>query len=143
MNPLLILSIGGAALWLLSNANKGNITSKTAQVTLTGVRINTKNILSPYFELTFNIWNTVDSAVILQAISGAVYYQGNPVASLQYADNKRINKGDNFITVKATPNNVGLFQSIVGIIGGKFTRDLTVQGNAIINGVAVPIKMAI
>jgi hypothetical protein len=143
MNPFLLLSIGGAALWLLNNANKGNITSKTAQVTLTGVRINTKNILAPYFELTFNIWNTVNSAVVLQAISGAVYYQGNPVAAIQYADNKTINKGDNFITVKAIPNNAAIIQSIIGIIGGKFTRDLTVQGNAVINGVAVPIKMAI
>ena len=143
MNPLLLLTIGGAALWLLNNANKGNITSKTAQITLTGIRVNTKNILAPYFELTFNVWNTVNSALILQAISGAVYYQGNPVASLQYAENKTINKGDNFITVKAIPNNVGLFQSIIAIIGGKFTKDLTVQGNAIINGVAVPIKMGI
>jgi hypothetical protein len=143
MNPLLLLGIGGAALWLLTQANRGNITSKTAQITLTGVRINTKNILAPYFELTFNVWNTVNSAVILQAISGAVYYQGNPIASLQYADNKTINKGDNFITVRAIPNNVGLFQSIVGIIAGKFTRDITVRGNAVINGVAVPIQMAI
>lgn len=143
MNPLLIFAIGGAALWLVSNANKGNITSKTAQVTLTGVRVNTKNFLAPYFELTFNVWNTVNSAVILQAISGAVYYQGNPIANLQYADNKTINKGDNFITVKAIPNNAAIFQSIIAVIGGKFTRDLTVQGNAVINGVAVPIKMAI
>jgi len=143
MNPLLLLAIGGGALWLLNNANKANITTKTAQVTLTGVRINTKNILAPYFELTFNVWNSVNSALILQAISGAVYYQGNPVASLQYADNKTINKGDNFITVKAIPNNLAIFQSIIAIIGGKFTRDLTVQGNAVINGVAVPIKMAI
>lgn len=143
MNPLLLLTLGGGALWLLSNANKGNITSKTAQVTLTGIRINIKNPLAPFFELTFNIWNTVNSAVQLQAISGAVYYKGNPVASLQYADNKTINKGDNFITVKAIPNNAAIIQSIIGIIGGTFTRDLTVQGNAVINGVAVPIKMAI
>lgn len=143
MNPILILSLGGAALWLLSNANKGNITSKTAQITLTGIRVNVKNPFSPFFELTFNIWNTVNSAVVLQAISGAVYYQGNPIANLQYADNKTINKGDNFITVKAIPNNAAVFQSIVAIIGGKFTRDITVQGNAVINGVAVPIKMAI
>jgi len=143
MNPLLLLTIGGGVLWLLNSANKGTITSKTAQVTLTGIRINTKNILAPYFELTFNIWNTVNSTLTLQAISGAVYYQGNPIASLQYADSKTINKGDNFINVKAIPNNVALFQTIVGLIGGKFTRDITVRGNAIINGVAVPIEMAL
>jgi hypothetical protein len=142
MNPLFIILAGGALL-LLNNLNKTNITTKTAQVTLTGIRINTKNILSPYFELTFNIWNTVNTNLNLQAISGAVYYQGNPVANLQYAENKVILKGNNFITVRAVPNSLSIFRSIVDLIGGKFTKDLTVRGSAIINGVAVPLEMAI
>jgi hypothetical protein len=143
MNPLLLFGLIGGAYYLLSNANKTSITNKTAQITLTGVRINTKNILAPYFELTFNIWNTVNTSITLQAISGAVYYQGNPVANIQYSDSKQIFKGDNFITVKAVPNNFGIMQTIISVIGGKFTKDLTVRGNAIINGLAVPIEMAI
>jgi hypothetical protein len=143
MNPILFLAIAGGALLLLSNANRTNITSKTAQVTLTGVRINTRNILAPYFELTFNIWNTVNTNLNLQAISGAVYYQGNPVANIQYADTKQILKGNNFITVKAIPNNVAIVQTVIQMIGGKFTKDLTVRGSAIINGIAVPLDMAI
>lgn len=143
MNPILFLAIAGGALFLLSNANRTNITSKTAQVTLTGVRINTRNILAPYFELTFNIWNTVNTNLNLQAISGAVYYQGNPIANIQYADTKQILKGNNFITVKAIPNNFALAQSIAQIIGGKFTKDLSVRGSAIINGIAVPLEMAV
>jgi len=143
MNPILFLAIAGGALLLLSNANRTNITSKTAQVTLTGVRINTKNILAPYFELTFNIWNTVNTNLNLQAISGAVYYQGNPIANIQYADTKQILKGNNFITVKAIPNNVAIVQTVIQMIGGKFTKDLTVRGSAIINGIAVPLEMAI
>lgn len=142
MNPLFIILAGGALL-LLNNLNKTNITTKTAQVTLTGIRINTKNILSPYFELTFNIWNTVNTNLNLQAISGAVYYQGNPVANLQYAENKVILKGNNFITVRAVPNSLSIFRSVIDLIGGKFTKDLTVRGSAIINGVAVPLEMAI
>lgn len=143
MNPILFLAIAGGALFLLSNANRTNITSKTAQVTLTGVRINTRNILAPYFELTFNIWNTVNTNLNLQAISGAVYYQGNPIANIQYAETKQILKGNNFITVKAIPNNFALAQSIAQIIGGKFTKDLSVRGTAIINGIAVPLEMAV
>jgi hypothetical protein len=85
----------------------------------------------------------VDTNLTLQAISGSVYYQGNPIAAIQYADNKRIIKGNNFITVVAIPSEVGIMQSVISIIGGKFTRDLTVRGNAIINGLAVPIQMAV
>jgi len=143
MNPFLLLSIAAGAFYLIRNANNTAITSKTAQITLTGVRINTSNILSPFFELTFNIWNTVDTNLTLQAISGSVYYQGNPVAAIQYADSKKILKGNNFITVKASPSSLGIMQTIISIVGGKFTRDLTVRGSAIINGVAVPIEMAI
>jgi hypothetical protein len=140
MNPLIIfLLVGGGAL-LLSNANKANITAATSQVLLTGVRINTSKLLAPYFELTFNIFNTIDSNLTLQAISGSVYYQGNPVASIQYASNTQIKKGDNFITVKAIPDNISILRQLIGIIGGKFTRDLTVQGTAIVNGIQVPIK---
>jgi hypothetical protein len=143
MNPLLIITLAGGALWLLNNANKTSITNKTAQVTLTGVRINTKNIFSPYFELTFNVWNTVNTNLTLQAISGAVYYQGNPVAAIQYADSKQILKGNNFITVQAIPNNFEIIKTIISAIGGKFSKDLTVRGTAIINGVGVPLEMAL
>jgi hypothetical protein len=143
MNPLLFFSLAGGALWLLSNVNKTNITNKTAQVTLTGIRINTKNIFSPYFELTFNVWNTVNTNITLQAISGAVYYQGSPVANLQYAEPKQIIKGNNFITVKAIPNSLAIIQTIISAIGGKFSKDLTVRGTAILNGVAVPLEMAL
>lgn len=140
MNPLFLLIGGGVALYLLNAGNKANITSQTSQVTLTGIRINTKNIFNPYFELTFNIWNTVNSNLNLQAISGTVLYQGNAVASLRYADNILIRKGDNFVTVKAMPSGLAIMNSIIGAIGGKFSKELTVSGNAIINGVAIPIK---
>jgi len=143
MNPILLISLIGGAYFLLRNVNTTNITNKTAQVSLTGVRINTSNILAPYFELTFNIWNTVNTNITLQAISGAVYYQGNPVANIQYADTKQILKGSNFITVKAVPNSLQIINTIISLIGGKFTKDLTVRGNAVLNGVAVPIEMAI
>lgn len=143
MNPLLIFTLIGGAALLFRNANRANITANTAQVRLTGIRINTKNFLSPYFELTFNIWNTVNSNLDLQAISGNVYYQGNPVASLQYAGSQRIIKGNNFITVRANPNGLEIMQTLIKAIGGKFTRDLTVRGTAIISGIAVPIEMSI
>lgn len=140
MNPIYILLLIAGGAIALSNANKVSITNSTFQVLLTGIRINTSKILSPYFELTFNVWNTVDSNLNLQAISGAVYYQGNPVASIQYAGSMQIKKGDNFITVKAVPDSLAIIRQLIGIVGGKFTKDLTVQGTAIINGVQVPIK---
>lgn len=143
MNPFLLLSLAAGAFYLIRNANNTAITSKTAQITLTGVRINTSNIFSPFFELTFNVWNTVNTNLTLQAISGSVYYQGNPVAAIQYADQKKILKGNNFITVKAVPNSIAIIKTVISAIGGKFTKDLTVRGSAIINGVAVPIEMAI
>jgi hypothetical protein len=43
-NPLLLIFGGAAAYFLLRSANNTSITGKTSQVTLTGVRINTKNI---------------------------------------------------------------------------------------------------
>jgi hypothetical protein len=140
MNPLLILLVVGTTALLLTNANKANITAATNQVLLTGIRINTSKLLSPYFELTFNIFNTVNSNLTLQAISGSIYYQGSPIASIQYANNIQIKKGDNFITVKAIPDNIAIMRQIIGIIGGKFTRDVTVQGTAIVNGIQIPIK---
>jgi len=140
MNPVIIILLLASGALALSNLNKANITQATSQIILTGIRINTSKLLSPYFELTFNIWNTIDSQVTLQAISGAVYYKGNPVANIQYANNLVIKKGDNFITVKAIPDQVAILQQLVGIIGGTFTKDLTVQGTAIVNGVQVPIQ---
>jgi hypothetical protein len=140
MNPLLLLLLIGGGAYALSNLNKAKITEATAQINLVGIKINTKNILAPYFELTFNIFNTVDSNLKLQGISGSVIYKGAPVAALQYASQVTIKKGDNFIIVKAVPDSFVIIQQLISLIGGTFSKDISVQGTAIINGIQVPIQ---